>query len=50
MIAIEGLRKNYGTVQAVTGVSLRVERGQAQFIIGPSGCGKIHSPVLHQSS
>jgi ABC-type polar amino acid transport system ATPase subunit len=40
MIAIDGLRKNYGAVQAVNGVSLRVERGQAQFIIGPSGCGK----------
>jgi ABC-type polar amino acid transport system ATPase subunit len=40
MIEIEGLRKSYGAVQAVKGVSLLVERGQAQFIIGPSGCGK----------
>ena len=40
MIEIDGLRKSYGVVQAVKGVSLRVERGQAQFIIGPSGCGK----------
>jgi ABC-type polar amino acid transport system ATPase subunit len=40
MIEIEGLYKSYGAVQALKGVSLRVERRAAQFIIGPSGCGK----------
>jgi polar amino acid transport system ATP-binding protein len=40
MIEIEALRKSYGAVEAVKGISLRVERGDAHFIIGPSGCGK----------
>jgi ABC-type polar amino acid transport system ATPase subunit len=40
MIEIEELRKSYGLVEALKGVSLRVDRGDAQFIIGPSGCGK----------
>jgi ABC-type polar amino acid transport system ATPase subunit len=40
MIEIEGLHKSYGAVRALRGVSLGVERGDAQFIIGPSGCGK----------
>jgi ABC-type polar amino acid transport system ATPase subunit len=40
MIEIEGLHKSYGAVQALKGVSLQVDRADAQFIIGPSGCGK----------
>ena len=40
MIEILDLYKAYGKVEAVKGVSLTVDRGQAQFIIGPSGCGK----------
>ncbi len=40
MVRAEGLRKNYGTVEAVRGVSLEVHRGQVVVIIGPSGCGK----------
>src|SRR5215216_7152532 len=40
MIEIENLHKSYGAVPAVKGVSLRVDRGDAQLIIGPSGCGK----------
>lgn len=40
MIEIDGLHKSYGAVAALRGVSLRVNRGDAQFIIGPSGCGK----------
>ena len=34
------LKKNYGEVQAVRGVSLAVRTGQVMAIIGPSGCGK----------
>jgi phosphate transport system ATP-binding protein len=30
----------YGTKQALTGVSLRIRRGQITALIGPSGCGK----------
>jgi ABC-type polar amino acid transport system ATPase subunit len=40
MIEIEDLHKSYGSIEAVKGVSLQVQRGEAQFIIGPSGCGK----------
>ncbi len=40
MVRVEGLRKSYGTVEAVRGVSLDVQRGQVVVIIGPSGCGK----------
>ena len=37
---VEGLRKSYGTVEAVRGVSLEVQRGEVVVVIGPSGCGK----------
>src|SRR4029077_17057377 len=40
MVRVDGLRKSYGTVEAVRGVSLEVQRGQVVVIIGPSGCGK----------
>jgi phosphate transport system ATP-binding protein len=31
---------HYGAKQALTGVSLRIRRGQITALIGPSGCGK----------
>jgi polar amino acid transport system ATP-binding protein len=40
MVKVDGLRKSYGTVEAVRGVSLEVKRGQVVVVIGPSGCGK----------
>jgi len=40
MVKVEGLRKSYGTVEAVRGVSLEVRRGEVVVMIGPSGCGK----------
>src|SRR5262252_5672945 len=40
MVRVDGLRKSYGTVEAVRGVSLEVDRGQVVVVIGPSGCGK----------
>ena len=40
MVRVKGLRKSYGAVEAVRGVSLDVRRGQVVVVIGPSGCGK----------
>ncbi|CAN5760787.1 amino acid ABC transporter ATP-binding protein [soil metagenome] len=40
MVKVDGLRKSYGTVEAVRGVSLEVDRGEVVVVIGPSGCGK----------
>jgi ABC-type polar amino acid transport system ATPase subunit len=40
MIEIKNLSKNYGVVEAVNGVSLKVFPKQVLVIIGPSGSGK----------
>ncbi len=39
-IEIEQLQKSYGTVQAVKGISLRVQRGEIFGFLGPNGAGK----------
>jgi phosphate transport system ATP-binding protein len=36
----QGVSVHYGAKQALTGVSLRIRRGQITALIGPSGCGK----------
>ena len=40
MLAVRDLRKSYGDVEAVAGVSFDVRAGEGVVIIGPSGCGK----------
>src|SRR5689334_20062451 len=40
MVRADALRKSYGPVEAVRGVTLEVRRGQVVVLIGPSGCGK----------
>jgi oligopeptide/dipeptide ABC transporter ATP-binding protein len=44
LLEVEGLETNIvrrrGTVQAVAGISLRVERGETVGLVGESGCGK----------
>jgi phosphate transport system ATP-binding protein len=37
---IEGLGVRYGTVEALSDVSMAIHRNQVTAIIGPSGCGK----------
>lgn len=39
-IVIHGLRKFFGSFEAVRGVDLRVKRGEVVVVIGPSGSGK----------
>ncbi|WP_264843008.1 ABC transporter ATP-binding protein [Caldinitratiruptor microaerophilus] len=39
-VRLEGVRKEYGPVQAVRGVDLEVRRGEFLTLLGPSGCGK----------
>ncbi len=40
MIKIENLKKNYGDVQAVNGVSLEIKKGEMFGLVGPDGAGK----------
>lgn len=40
VIEINGLRKNYGEIRAVDGISLTVDRGEIFGIAGPNGAGK----------
>ena len=39
-IVIENLRKAYGTVEAIRGISLQVKRGETFALLGPNGAGK----------
>ena len=40
MIVIEGLTKNFGRIAAVTGIDLRVLKGEVLGFLGPNGAGK----------
>jgi ABC-2 type transport system ATP-binding protein len=39
-IAVDGLRKSYGSAEAVKGVSFHVEEGEVFALLGPNGAGK----------
>jgi multiple sugar transport system ATP-binding protein len=39
-ISIENVRKNFGAVEVIKGVSFEVADGQFAVLVGPSGCGK----------
>ncbi|HEX6009346.1 MAG TPA: ABC transporter ATP-binding protein, partial [Actinomycetota bacterium] len=39
-IALEDVRKSFGDVEAVRGVSLDIREGEFLTFLGPSGCGK----------
>lgn len=40
MLEIDGLHVSYGRVEAVRGVSLKLDKGQIVSVIGPNGAGK----------
>ncbi|MBI3306294.1 MAG: ABC transporter ATP-binding protein [Candidatus Omnitrophica bacterium] len=40
MIKIEGLKKNYGTKEAVKGLDLEIPEGELFVLVGPNGAGK----------
>jgi ABC-2 type transport system ATP-binding protein len=40
VIAVEGLRKSYGALEALRGVDLSFERGGLYGLLGPNGAGK----------
>ena len=40
MISVRGLRKRYGSFDAVKGIDLHVNRGEVLAILGPNGAGK----------
>lgn len=40
VLEVTGLGKSYGAVDAVDGVSLKVESGERRAVIGPNGAGK----------
>lgn len=45
IIHAQGLRKSFGTTQALRGIDLTVQRGEVLAVMGPSGSGK--STLIH---
>ena len=39
-LAVRGLRKSYGAVEAVAGISFTIEEGEVFGLLGPNGAGK----------
>lgn len=40
MIRVEGLKKSFGDINVLNGISTTVSKGEVLVILGPSGCGK----------
>ena len=39
-VEVSNVRKSFGRVEVIRGVSIRVEDGEFAILVGPSGCGK----------
>jgi sn-glycerol 3-phosphate transport system ATP-binding protein len=39
-VVIEGVRKSFGRIEVIKGVSTEIADGELRVILGPSGCGK----------
>jgi branched-chain amino acid transport system ATP-binding protein len=48
LLAVEGLRKSFGSLVASDGISLEFARGELHALIGPNGAGK--TTLIHQLS
>ncbi len=48
LLAVEGLRKSFGSLVVSDGISLKFARGQLHALIGPNGAGK--TTLIHQLS
>ena len=40
MLEVKNLKKSFGNVSVLKGVSFKVNKGDRLAVIGPSGCGK----------
>ena len=40
MIRLEGITKNFGSLQVLKGIDLEINKGEVVSIVGPSGAGK----------
>ena len=40
MLEVKNLKKNFGKLSVLKGITFNVKKGEIISIIGPSGCGK----------